>query len=194
MKHTVILENGRVVTIRSLRPEDVNLSFSFFKGLPSEDRKYLRRDVTRYAVIARRIKSVERGRMHLLVALAGGEIVADGALELANHGWGDNIAEIRLIIARPWQRLGLGMLMAKELFMLAAEERVDRVVVRMMRPQKGARRIFRKLGFQDEFILPKHVRDRSGEWQDMVIMRCNLEDLWQEMEGTTSGRDWVLHR
>jgi len=194
LEHTAILENGRVVTVRSIRPEDVNLSFSFFKALPPADRKYLRRDVTRYPVSRRRIDLVDRGRMELLVALAGGEIVADGALELADHGWGDNIAEIRLIIARPWQRLGLGTLMAKELFVLAAEHRVDRIVVRMMRPQQGARRIFRKLGFQDEFILPKHVRDRSGEWQDMVIMRCNLEDLWQEMEGMASERDWTLHR
>jgi len=194
MEHTAILENGRVVTVRSLRPEDINLSFSFFKALPPEDRKYLRRDVTRYSVVRRRIELMEQDRMQLLIALAGGEIVADGALELANHGWGDNIAEIRLIVARPWQRIGLGTLMAKELFMLAAERRVDRIVVRMMRPQKGAREIFRKLGFQDEFILPKHVRDQSGEWQDMVIMRCNLEDLWEEMEGLTSDQDWVLHR
>ncbi|MEN8149343.1 MAG: GNAT family N-acetyltransferase [Planctomycetota bacterium] len=194
MEHTAILENGRVVTIRSILPEDMNLSFAFFKALPEEDRKYLRRDVTRYSVVRRRIELVERGRMHILIALAGGEIVADGTLELANHGWGDNIAEIRLIIARPWQRHGLGTKMARELFMLAAEHRVDRVVVRMMRPQKGARHIFRKLGFQDEFVLPKHVRDQSGEWQDMVIMRCNLEDLWQDMEGMTSERDWVLHR
>ena len=194
MEHTAILENGRVVTIRSTCPEDTNLSFAFFKALPEEDRQYLRRDVTRYSVVRRRIELVERGRMHLLIALAGGEIVADGALALATHGWGDNIAEIRLIIARPWQRYGLGTRMARELFMLAAEHRVDRIVVRMMRPQKGARRIFRKLGFQDEFVLPKHVRDQSGEWQDMVIMRCNLEDLWQDMEGMTSERDWTLHR
>jgi RimJ/RimL family protein N-acetyltransferase len=194
MEHTAILENGRVVTVRSIRPEDMNLSYAFFKALPEEDRKYLRRDVTRYSVVRRRIELVERGRMHLLIALAGGEIVADGALELANHGWGDNIAEIRLIIARPWQRHGLGTRMARELFVLAAEHRVDRVVVRMMRPQKGARRIFRKLGFQDEFVLPKHVRDQAGEWQDMVIMRCNLEDLWQDMEGLTSTKDWALHR
>jgi RimJ/RimL family protein N-acetyltransferase len=194
MEHSAILENGRVVTIRSIRPEDVNLSYSFFKSLPPEDRKYLRRDVTRYSVIRRRMELVEQGRQELLVAVASGEIVADGCLELANHGWGDNIAEIRLLVARPLQKLGLGTVMARELFMLAAENRVDRIVVRMMAPQRGARRIFRKLGFQDEFVLPNHVRDQSGEWQDMIIMRCNLEDLWEDMEGLTTNRDWAVHR
>ncbi len=92
MEHTAILDNGRVVTIRSIRPDDVSLSFTFFKALPTEDRKYLRRDVTRYPVVRRRIDLAERGRRHLLIALAGGEIVADGALELADHGWGDSIA------------------------------------------------------------------------------------------------------
>jgi RimJ/RimL family protein N-acetyltransferase len=150
--------------------------------------------VSHYRVVRQRFDAVDRGRSRIFVAIHSGRIIADGCLQLEGHGWGDNVAEIRFIIAEGWKRKGLGTLMAQELFHRAAEDRVDRIVVRMMRPQKAARAIFRKLGFTDEFIIPKHVRDLSGEWQDMVIMRCNLEDLWNDMEFLAQSMDVPRYR
>jgi len=193
LEKLVTLKDAQKVLIRSMQPGDAELSFDFFKSLPPADRKYLRRDVTHYRVVRQRLDAIDRGRARVLVAVHGGRIIADGCLQLEGHGWGDNVAEIRLIIGAGWKRKGLGMLMAQELFHLAAEHRVDRIVVRMMRPQKAARAIFRKLGFTDEFVIPKHVRDLSGDWQDMVIMRCNLEDLWNEMEILTATMDVPRH-
>jgi RimJ/RimL family protein N-acetyltransferase len=128
------------------------------------------------------------------VVVHGDEIVADGALYLEGHGWGDNVAEIRLIVSRDWQRLGLGTLLARELFHLASQYRVDRIVARLMRPQKGAHRIMRRLGFSEEFLIPEHVRDQDGTWQDLIIMRCPLDELWREMEFQLESTDWRRHR
>ena len=82
----------------------------------------------------------------------------------------------------------------RELYYLAAERKLDRIVARFMGPQEGARRILTRLGFRDEFLIPKHVRDQAGNWQDMIIMRCNLDDLWQEMERALEASDWQWHR
>ncbi len=188
------LRDGGEVVIRQMTPEDSDRSYKFFAGLPEDDRRYLRVDVTRREVVERRAREMDAGRVVRLVAVDGEAIVADGTLELAGHGWGDNIAEIRLVVAAPYQRLGLGTLLARELYYLAAERKVDRIVVRMMRPQVGARRIFRRLGFKDEFLIPEHVRDLDGTWQDLIIMRCNLEDLWNEMEGLLESADLNRHR
>jgi ribosomal protein S18 acetylase RimI-like enzyme len=186
----VTLKDDQVVLIRDMEAKDVDRSYEFFAGLPANDRKYLRRDVTRRDVVERRIEIMADGRVRRLVALSGKEIVADGSLELEGHGWGDDVAEIRLIVARPFQRLGLGRLMARELFLLAAQNRVERIMVRMLGPQKAALSIFRTLGFHDEFLIPQHVRDREGNLQDMIIMRCNLEDLWHEMENLVEFSDF----
>ncbi len=121
-------------------------------------------------------------RVERLVAIQDRAIVADGALELAGHGWGDNIGELRLIVDRGFQRQGLGSLLARELYFLAVQHKVDRIVARVMRPQVGAHRIMHRLGFREEFLIPQHVRDRTGNWQDLIIMRCNLNDMWHEME------------
>ena len=191
---TATLKDGTDVEIRNMRPGDVESSYSFFSSLPEEDRRYLRADVTRRDVVERRTTELDSGRVDRLVAVAGDEIIADGTLELQGHGWGDNIGELRLIVARPYQHLRLGTMLARELSYLAMQRKLDRIVVRVMRPQVRAHRIMRRLGFTEEFLIPKHVRDQEGQWQDLIIMRCNLDRLWREMESLVEASDWRWHR
>ncbi len=190
----VTVKDGQDVLIRNLRPADVESSYEFFADLPEEDRRYLRVDVTKRELVERRTTEIDSGRADRLVAVAGNEIVADGSLELKGHGWGDAIGEIRLIVARSFQHVGLGTLMARELYYLAMQHQLDRIVVRVMRPQQRAHRIMKRLGFTEEFLIPEHVRDQSGEWQDLIIMRCNLDKLWREMESLVEASDWRWHR
>ncbi|MDX2436439.1 MAG: GNAT family N-acetyltransferase [Acidobacteriota bacterium] len=194
IRKTVTLRDGRTITVRRLRPDDVQRSYEFFCALPAEDRKYLRVDVTRRDLVERRTLETDEQRAVRVVAEDDGSIVADGTIELEGHGWGNNVAEVRLIVARSWQRLGLGTVVARELFHLASQFRVDRVVARLMRPQVGAHRIFKRLGFHEEFLIPEHVRDQSGVWQDLIIMRCPLEDLWQDLEFELANADFQRSR
>ncbi|MCJ7754673.1 MAG: GNAT family N-acetyltransferase [Thermoanaerobaculales bacterium] len=194
IRKKVTLRDGRTITVRRMQPDDVQRSYEFFCALPADDRKYLRVDVTRRDLVERRTLETDERRTVRVVAEHDGEIVADGTLELEGHGWGNNVAEVRLIVASSWQRLGLGTVMARELFNLASQHRVDRIVARLMRPQAGAHRIFKRLGFHEEFLIPEHVRDQSGAWQDLIIMRCPLEDLWQDLEFELANGDFQRHR
>lgn len=194
VEKTVTLKDGAEVAIRNMRPSDVEMSFAFFGALPEEDRRYLRVDVTRREIVERRTTELDSGRVDRLVAVVGDEIVADGSLELQGHGWGDAIGELRLIVARPYQHRGLGTLLARELYYLALQHKLDRIVVRVMRPQSRAHRIMKRLGFREEFLIPEHVRDLDGAWQDLIIMRCNLDELWREMESLVEASDWRWHR
>ena len=49
-------------------------------------------------------------------------------------------------------------------------------------------------GFHEEFLIPGMARDRAGELQDMIIMRCNLMDYWREMETDAELSDWQRAR
>jgi L-amino acid N-acyltransferase YncA len=193
MEKKGVLSDGREVVIREMKHEDLEPSLEFFRSLPDEDRKYLRVDVTQRDVVKTRIQETGQGRVRRLVALDGDRIVGDGSLELEGHGWGDNVAEFRLIVARPYQKLGLGSLLARELFFLAAAHKVERIVARFLRPQEGAHRILHRLGFREEFTIPGQARDLEGHWQDVIIMRCNLDELWSEMENLMGQEDWQSH-
>jgi len=188
------LKDGTEVLIRPMTKGDVERSFAFFQGLPEEDRRYLRVDVTKRENVKRRIRMMEKDHVKRLVAVVDGDIVADGALELSREEWTADTGEIRLIVSRPYQRKGLGMLMARELYMLATGEKLKDIVVRMARPQVAAHNIFHKLGFAEEFSLPGHVRDRAGGRHDLVLMRCDLNEMWRELETFFQHSDWQRAR
>lgn len=182
MEKMAKLKDGTDVLIRSMTMDDLDRSFDFFQALPDEDRVFLRYDVTQRELVKERIQDINTGSVKRIVAVVGAEIVADGALELSGHGWKEHVGELRLIVAKPFQRKGLGMVMARELYALAASAKVEEVVVKMMRPQVGAQRIFRRLGFHEEILLPEYVKDQRGHKQDLLVMRCDIEALWREME------------
>ena len=194
MEKVVKLRDGSEVVIRPLIRDDLERSLAFFRGLSPEDRAYLRRDVTQQSVVEQRIREMEFNKVKRLVAVCGDEIVADGALEFERYGWKEYVGELRLIVAPAFQRKGLGMLMARELYFLANSEKLEEIVVRMMKPQVGAINIFKKLGFVEKATLPEYVKDQRGEKQDLVIMRCDLKSMWQELQHFMEHSDWTRTR
>lgn len=178
----VRLKDGKEALIRAMTREDLEGSFAFFRALPEEHRLNLRRDMTIREIVEERIREMEEGAVERLVAVADGTIVADGALEFSHYGWERHIAELRLLVATPYQRKGLGLLMAGALYDLAGSAGIEEIVVKMMASQTGALRIFHKLGFHQEVVLRDYVKDTEGNRKDLVLMRCRLEDLWQKYE------------
>ena len=190
MKKNETLKDGKKVVIRELQEKDLEKLMKFYSELPPKDRKYLRIDVTNKKIVKQRIKLIETGRVFRLVALYKEDIIADGALELSTEDWQKHQGELRVIVARPYQKKGLGTIIVRELYFLAVEKKVELVVVRMMRPQVGAQRIFRKLGFREELLIPDFVKDQEGKKQDLIVMTVNLKELWKELEYTYSDSDW----
>jgi L-amino acid N-acyltransferase YncA len=190
----VYLKDGTEVRVRPMRSDDVERSHAFFLGLSDEDRKYLRTDVTRREVVERRIRKMDSGFVKRLVALEKDEIVADGALEVVGDRAAGTDRELRLIVSRSHRRQGLGVLMARELYTLAAADGVKQIVVRMMRPQLAAQHIFHRLGFREVETLPKEARDQTGASQDVIVMRCDMEAMWERIASFFAASDWQRAR
>jgi len=190
MEKIETLKDGTKITIRKLYDKDLDKLMKFYSDLPPEDRKYLRIDVTDRKIVEKRIKLTETGSVIRITALFEDEIVADGALELSAEEWRKHQGELRVIVARPFQNKGLGMILVRELYFLTVEKKVELVVVKMMRPQIAAQRIFRKLGFREELLIPDYVRDQTGKKQDLIVMTCNIKELWNELEHFYGDSDW----
>lgn len=190
MEKKETLKDGTKILIRELHINDLDKLMKFYSALPPEDQKYLRIDVTDKKVVEQRIELSKTGNVFRLVALFKDEIIADGALELSREEWRKHQGELRVIVARPFQQKGLGMILVREMYFLAVEKKVEQVIVKMMRPQIAAQRIFRKLGFREELLIPDYVQDRAGERQDLIIMTCNIKDLWNELEHFYGDSDW----
>jgi L-amino acid N-acyltransferase YncA len=194
MQKKETLKDGSHVHIRTLTLKDLDKLMKFYRSLPDKDRRYLRVDVLNRDVVAQRIKRTKTGDIVRIVALHRNRIVADGTLELSTEEWKKHQAELRVNVAKDFQHKGLGTIMLRELHYIAAKERVEKAVVRFMRPQAAARNICRKLGFHEEIVIPDYVRDQKGKTHDMVIMTANMKDFWNELEHFYSGADWRRHR
>ncbi len=194
MDKILTLKDGRKVHIRELKSDDVNRSISFFRGLPEDDREYLRTDVTKRDIVEQRIRTGWESGVKRLIAIVDDEIVADGSLESEGAGWKQHIAELRLIVARPYQHQGLGKIMARELYLLAVSKKVEEIIVKMMGPQKRAKAIFKKLGFHKDTTFHDYVKDVHGVKHDLVVMRCDMEALWQKLDDHMVDSDWQRMR
>ncbi len=190
MEKKEILKDGTEVTIRELRSGDIDKLMKFYKALPLGDRKYLKFDVTKKRNVLSRLRKMEAGEMARIVALHKSKVIAEGSLEFSQDECCRHQAEIRLIIARPFQKKGLGTIMIRELYFNAFQRKVEIIVAHMMRPQVGAQKIFRKLGFREGSLLPDHVKDMEGISQDLLIMTCNLKDLMKELDLVFRDTDW----
>jgi ribosomal protein S18 acetylase RimI-like enzyme len=190
MEKIETLKDEKKVVIRKLHENDLGKLMKFYSALPSKDRRYLRIDVTNRKIVEQRIKLTKTSNVVRIIALFEDEIIAEGALELSGEDWRKHQGELRVIVAKSFQHKGLGMIMVRELYFLAVKKKVEIVVVKMMRPQIAAQRIFRKLGFREELLIPDYVQDQAGEKQDLIVMTSNLKELWNELEHFYSDSDW----
>ena len=89
-------------------------------------------------MIVGRIRENDSAETERLVAMHDDVIVADGSFERERYGWGDKIGQIRLLVAPGFRRSALGTSLARMLYVIAHQHDVDRINVRMLRPQVAA--------------------------------------------------------
>ena len=188
------LKDGSKLTIRAMAESDLEGSLEFFRSFPEEDSLFFRSDMTKRENIVRRIELMKTGMVRRIVAVQADRIVGDGALEMGAHGCEEHMGEMRILVRNDFQRKGLGMIIARELYLLAAAEKLEKIVVRRMKNQETAKHILRKLGFREEIILPGLVRDASGKTQDLLVMVCDMEAMWKDLEEYFGRDDLEYHR
>ena len=194
MEKAEILKDGTKVLLRDQTLDDLDVLMDFYLALPDDDRRYLRVDVTDRDVVKQRLEFQDSGLLFRRSALDSDRIVATGALEIFPDAWRKHQGEIRVIVSEDFRRKGLGLVMMRELYLMALEKDVELLVTRMLRPQIAARNICRKLGFREELMVPDYLHDLTGATQDMVLMAADMKDFWKELEQACMDSDWTKHR
>lgn len=185
-----ILQDETNILLREPTEEDGDCSLEFFNKLPEEDRRYLRVDVTRPELIERRVKQYNPTEVYRLWAFAGDEIAADGSLEFSGDRWGGHLGEIRVIVGRDYQRRGLGTLLIRNLFHVAEERKLEKIVMQMLEPQASIRAVCEKLGFRIDAVVADYLKDQEGNSHSLVIMTCTLDQWYREMKDFYEEQNW----
>jgi RimJ/RimL family protein N-acetyltransferase len=182
----VSLRDGTEVVIRPMSSEDAAVVLEFFRALPEEDRQYLRDDVTKPEWAERFVHSIDHDSMIPLVAEHAGALVGTATLYRTKHGWTKHVAQIRVSVARTFQRKGLGTSLARVLVRMAIGFGLEKMVAQVVENQVAAIKAFERLGFKKEAVLQGHVKDTYGIKRDLVVMSNDVSHLWEQMEAMVS--------
>jgi len=183
------LKDKTIIILRPLVMEDKDELLRFYKNLPEQDRMFLKYDVLKEENIQKRIAHINCSEELPIITLIKNSIVGDATLYKATYGWSRHIGEIRVVVAREYQKKGLGTLLAKELVDQAVNMGIDKITAEIAEEQFSAIKAFSKLGFVQEAILKDFVMDLKGAKHNLIIMSNDIGQLWKKMEDLLM--DWL---
>ncbi|UCD47630.1 MAG: N-acetyltransferase [Deltaproteobacteria bacterium] len=178
----VTLRDKTAIVLKPFERKDKDALLAFFQRMPEADRLFLKDDVTDPAVVNRWAVELNYDKVFPLLAWRGNDVVADATLHKNLGGWMKHVGTIRMVVAREFQKHGVGSILANELFLHALKSGLEKIVAEMMETQEGARKVFEKLGFRQEAVLHGHVRDQIGIRHDLLVLTKDLEEFWANIQ------------
>jgi ribosomal protein S18 acetylase RimI-like enzyme len=77
---------------------------------------------------------------------------------------------------------GLGRELARRALVEAVGAGLSKLVVEIVAEQGAALALFTDLGFTGEALLVDHIRDRSGQLRDLMVLAHHVNRTWEEMD------------
>ena len=167
--------DGHAVTLRSMVPADGPALLQFARHLPQHDILFLRRDITKQEGIDKWVKDLENGIMYSILAEDEEGICGYSIIHLTDLEWSKHMADLRVSTSERARGIGLGRLLTRVAFNMALALGIEKVMARMTPDQQGARALFQELGFQPEALLKDAMKDRAGNYHDLLVMAVNVQ-------------------
>ncbi len=187
------LKDGTNVSIHVMAESDIDELIRFFQSIPDEDRQYLRSDTKNPDYVKRRFGKLDYNIKFPLLVKNSDQVIGMATLFRSEFGWMRHLGEIRVVIAKDYQRKGLATILTRELFFHALKQKLHKIQAELMDIQYSAITAFERLGFRKEATLKKHVTDIKGVRRDLIIMTLDVEDLWYLMEDYVKTPDFRIH-
>ena len=166
---------GVEMTLRLMEPSDRDTILNFGRSLPDHDLLFLRSDVTDPKVIDEWVENLKKGRTITVMAEGdGGDLLGYASLHHNEVLWTRHVGEIRVLLKPELRGFGLGKALANEVFAIAKDLGLQKVMVQMTTDQRGARGMVESLGFRPEALLADFVMGRDGRTYDLLIMSYDV--------------------
>lgn len=150
---------------------------AFARALPEEDLRFLSVDITDAKVLDRLFEDSAAGGRVTVLAHRDSRLVGYGSLNLHDSSWMRHLGEIRIMVLPEFRQVGLGGHLARDVFQLAQEAGLTKIVAQMAREQRGAQQMLQHLGFSAEALLADWVIDRDGATHDLIVMSYDVTGL-----------------
>jgi len=183
------LHGGREISIVPLQRIEHPDVIGFIRKLPGDERNLLWDDLTDPTVYQRLIAPDVQPQVVALAGLIGGKVVTVWTLTGSEHAWTKHLGTIWGIVDPAFRKFGVGAVLVKELLHFAGQLDMERVVLELVRPQKGPIGHFSKVGFEVAATLQDWVKDHSNRYHDLLVLTMKLEPAWRKMDEMLSRYD-----
>lgn len=168
----VTLSNGKEVFIRLLNGQDRSGLIKFFQEVPLEDVQFCKQDVKSPTVID---AWMNQGNGHNPLTLVALDMPTNRVVASLNLSKGQqaakNVGDIQqILVARPFQGLGLGSLILDGLIELAVKENLHWLKAEIVTEMKVIIKAFQSKGFKIKAILDDYFIDLEGKTFDVALM------------------------
>ena len=180
---TIQLDTITKVSLRLMTPADTYRLVAFARSLPADDLLFLRMDITKLNVVAHWGQNVKEGSTMTVLAEVDSEIAGYVSLHHNEVTWQRHLGEIRIQVGPRYRSQGLGRALAGEIFTIARDLKLRKIVAQMTPDQKGAIAIFERLGFRTEALLQDFVIDRTDRTRDLMVMTCDVTEPTEHGNG-----------
>ncbi len=174
---TITLDSNTAVSLRLMTAADADRMVTFARNLPADDLLFLRMDITNPGVVAQWVQNLAAGRTVTVIAEANGAMAGYASLHHPEVTWQRHLGEIRIQVGQHYRSQGLGRILAAEIFAIARDLGLRKLMAQMTSDQKGAIATFKRLGFQMEALLQDFVIDRSERTRDLIVMAYDVTGL-----------------
>ena len=170
------LTNGKKVVIRFLNGRDRDGLIKFFQQAPQEDVQFCKEDVKTPEVIDYWLNP---GNYHRIMALVAEDLETKQIVASLNLYRGQqaalNVGEIQqILVARPFQGLGLGSRLLDQLMDLTTKANLHWLKVEVNTELKNVIKAFLARGFEIRATFEDYFRDSEEATYDVVLMMRNL--------------------
>src|SRR5919107_161566 len=165
--------------VEPLDAERCDALLRFFEGLPEGDLTFIKEEVTDPDTV--RSWAAGDGPGGRWVATDGDEVTGYVAVRPL-PGWSDHVGEVRLVVSPASRGSGLGRELARRALVEAVGSGLSKLVVEIVAEQGAALALFTDLGFSGEALLTDHIRDRSGQLRDLMVLAHHVGQTWSGMD------------
>jgi L-amino acid N-acyltransferase YncA len=107
----------------------------------------------------------------------GDEVVGYASVHNDQVSWQRHLGELRIQVGQTYRGCGLGGLLGKEIFTIASDLGIEKIVAQMTADQRQAIALVERYGFIHEAVLHDFVIGRDGRKNDLVVMTYDVARL-----------------
>ena len=172
------------MSVEELRADRCDALLRFFAELPEGDLTFIKEEVTDPETVRAWAGGDRSGGRWVSVEddADGGTVVTGYVAVRPLPGWSDHVGEVRLVVSPASRGTGLGRELARRALVEAVGAGLSKLVVEIVAEQGAALALFTDLGFTGEALLVDHIRDRSGQLRDLMVLAHHVNRTWEEMD------------